>query len=109
MSGAEVPAAVRAFIDATNRADDDAFVDAFTDDAHLYDYGREFHGHDGVRDWNGTDNIGVQAHFDLIDATAGGEEDTYVVTLKVTSHRYNGTGPMTFRLRDGRIEDLRIG
>ncbi|MFF9164187.1 nuclear transport factor 2 family protein [Streptomyces longwoodensis] len=58
MPGAEVPAASRAFIDATNRADSDAFVDAFTDDAHLYDYGREFSGHDGVRDWNRTDNIG---------------------------------------------------
>ncbi|MFF8932086.1 hypothetical protein ACF1AO_33020 [Streptomyces longwoodensis] len=54
MPGAEVPAAIRAFIDATNRADSDAF----TDDAHLSDYGREFHGHDGVRDWNRTDNIG---------------------------------------------------
>lgn len=109
MTGADVPTAVRAFIDATNRADSDAFVDAFTEDAHLYDYGREFHGHAGVRDWNRTDNIGVQAHFDLVDATAGDAEDAYVVTLKVTSHRYNGTGPMTFRLRDGLIADLRIG
>ncbi|NKQ28844.1 nuclear transport factor 2 family protein [Streptomyces galbus] len=109
MTGADVPTAVRAFIDATNRADSDAFVDAFTEDAHLYDYGREFHGHASVRDWNRTDNIGVQAHFDLVDATAGDAEDAYVVTLKVTSHRYNGTGPMTFRLRDGLIADLRIG
>ncbi|MFI1003279.1 nuclear transport factor 2 family protein [Streptomyces galbus] len=109
MTGADVPTAVRAFIDATNRADSDAFVDAFTEDAHLYDYGREFHGHAGVRDWNRTDNIGVRAHFDLVDATAGDAEDTYVVTLKVTSHRYNGTGPMSFRLRDGLIADLRIG
>ncbi|MGW5774315.1 hypothetical protein ACWEVY_34845 [Streptomyces longwoodensis] len=26
-----------------------------------------------------------------------------------TGHRYHGTGPMAFRLRDGRIADLRIG
>jgi hypothetical protein len=106
---ADLPAAIRAFVDATNRADSEAFAAAFTEDAHLYDYGREFHGRDGVLDWNRTDNIGVQARFDVIDATTGPEEDSYVVTLEVTSNRYNGTGPMAFRLRDGLIADLRIG
>ncbi|MFG3206749.1 nuclear transport factor 2 family protein [Streptomyces sp. NPDC048192] len=109
MPTADLPAAVRAFVDATNRADSEAFAAAFTEDAHLYDYGRDFHGRDGVLDWNRTDNIGVQARFEVIDATAGPEEGSYVVTLKVTSDRYNGTGPMTFRLRDGLIADLRIG
>jgi hypothetical protein len=51
----------------------------------------------------------VQAHFELIDAVAGPAPARYVVTLKVTSNPYNGTGPMTFRLRGGLIADLRIG
>ncbi|MET7434299.1 nuclear transport factor 2 family protein [Streptomyces flaveolus] len=109
MTAVEVPAAIHTFIDATNRGDSEAFASAFTEDAHLYDYGREFRGRDHVRDWDRTDNIGVQAHFDLVDAVAGPDRDTYVVTLAVTSNRYNGTGPMTFRLRDGLIADLRIG
>ena len=103
------PRAIQAFVDATNTADTDAFVAAFTTDAHLDDWGRGFDGHDGIRSWDSTDNIGVQAHFDVLDVTAGPQDDEYVATLRVSGNGYNGTGPMTFRLRDGLIADLRIG
>lgn len=104
-----VPAAVQAFVDATNDADSDAFVAAFTPDATLDDWGRSFSGREGVRSWDSTDNIGVQSHFDLLDVTAGPEDEVYVANLRVSGNGYNGTGPMTFRLRDGLIADLRIG
>jgi ketosteroid isomerase-like protein len=104
-----VPTAIQAFVDATNRADSDAFVAAFTSDAHLDDWGRSFSGHDGVRSWDSTDNIGVQSHFDLLDVSTVQEGEEYVATLRVSGNGYNGTGPMTFRLRDGLIADLRIG
>jgi len=109
MSAIAIPPAVSAFIDATNRADSDAFVAAFTPDAVLSDWGRVYEGRSGVRAWDRTDNIGVNAHFDLVDAAPGAEPDTYVVTLTVTGDGYNGTGPMTFRLRDGLIARLEIG
>lgn len=102
------PEAIQAFIEATNAGDTEAFVAAFTSDARLDDWGRVFTGHDGIRDWNRTDNIGVQAHFELLDVRAGVGPDTYVVTLRVSGNGYNGTGPMTFRLRDGLIADLKI-
>ncbi|MFI7517905.1 nuclear transport factor 2 family protein [Micromonospora globbae] len=108
MTTTDVPAAIREFIDATNRGDSDAFVAAFTDDAYLNDWGREFHGHDGVRSWDRTDNIGVQSHFEFLGIEPGSEPDSYVVTLKVSGNGFNGTGPMTFQLRDGRIASLRI-
>jgi ketosteroid isomerase-like protein len=104
-----VPTAIQAFVDATNRADSDAFVAAFTPDAHLDDWGRTFSGHDGVRSWDSTDNIGVQSHFDLLDVSTVQEGEEYVANLRVSGNGYNGTGPMTFRLRDGLIADLRIG
>jgi hypothetical protein len=103
------PGAIQAFVDATNAADSAAFVAAFTTDAHLDDWGRSFHGHDGIRSWDSTDNIGVQAHFDLLDVAAGSQDQEYVATLRVSGNGYNGTGPMIFRLRDGLIADLRIG
>ena len=65
MTENHLPAAIADFIEATNRGDSDAFVATFTQDAYLNDGGREFHGHDGVRAWNRTDNIGVRSHFDL--------------------------------------------
>ena len=48
----------------------EAFAAAFTDDADLNDWGREFHGRDGVRAWDRTDNIGVQAHFDAASGSS---------------------------------------
>ncbi|MFI9543779.1 nuclear transport factor 2 family protein [Streptomyces sp. NPDC052016] len=104
----ELPHAVRVFIDATNHGDSEAFVAAFTPDAHLNDWGREFHGRDGVRSWNRTDNIGVQAHFELVSAERGPGEDSYRLRLKVSGNGYNGNGPMEFELRDGLIAGLRI-
>jgi len=103
------PDAIQAFVDATNRGDPDAFVAAFTTDAHLDDWGRSFHGRDGVRAWDATDNIGVQSHFELLDVKPGSSDDEYVAELRVSGNGYNGTGPMVFRLRDGLIADLRIG
>jgi ketosteroid isomerase-like protein len=101
------PAAVTAFIDATNSADSDAFVAAFTDDAYVRDWGREFTGHDGVASWNRSDNIGVGMHFELIQCEEKGE-DRYIVRLKCTSRRFNGTGDMRMTLRNGLISRLEI-
>jgi ketosteroid isomerase-like protein len=108
MNTIEIPAAVQTFVEATNRGDAEAFVAAFTHDAELDDWGREYHGRDGVRAWDRTDNIGVRAHFTLVSIEPGASSDTFVVTLTVTGDGHNGTGPMTFRLRDGLIANLRI-
>lgn len=108
MTKNQLPAAIQAFIDATNRADSGALAAAFTDDAYLNDWGREFHGHAGVLSWDRTDNIGVRSHFELVGAESGATPDSYVVTLKVTGDGFNGTGPMNIELRDGKIASLRI-
>jgi len=103
-----LPSAIQAFIDATNSADTDAFVAAFTTDAYLDDWGREFHGRDGVRSWDRTDNIGKQSHFELVSVEPGEATGAFVVTLTVSGNGYNGTGPMVFQLRDGLISSLII-
>lgn len=108
MTEPSLPDEIRAFIDATNAGDSDAFVASFTQDAYLNDWGREFHGHDGVRAWDLSDNIGKRSHFDLVDVEAGDAPDSYIVTLTVSGDGYNGTGPLQFQLRDGRIARLEI-
>jgi hypothetical protein len=82
-------------IDATNAEDTVAFVASFTADAFLSDWGREFHGHEGVARWNETDNIGVHARFTATAVRDEGSE--HVVTLKVTGDGYNGTGDIRFK------------
>lgn len=104
-----VPTPIQTFIDATNRGDTETFVAVFADDAYLNDWGKEFHGRDGVRSWNDTDNIGVQSHFELVDIVPVAESGTYLATLTVTGNGYNGTGPMSFTLDGDQIARLEIG
>lgn len=102
-----IPAPIAAFIDATNAADSDAFVAAFAEDGSLDDWGRVARGHDAIRAWDRTDNIGKQSHFELVDIAeeAGG---TYLVHLKVTGNGFNGTSPFRFALRGDLIESVVI-
>jgi SnoaL-like domain len=103
-----VPAPLQAFIDTTNRGDSEAFTAVFTEDAVLDDWGRVFHGRDGVAAWNRTDNIGKQSHFDLVGIEATDDPDEVVATLTVSGGGFNGTGPMAFTFRDRQIARLVI-
>ena len=57
------PRAVRRMVDATNAADNAAFLDSFTDDGVVDDWGREFVGREAIAGWNGRENIGVHSQF----------------------------------------------
>lgn len=108
MTEPQTPHAIREFVEATNDGDSERFVAAFTDDAHLDDWGREFRGRDGVSDWDSTDNIGKQTHFEVLGVEPGGAADSFVVTVEVTGNGFNGTSPLAFVLRGGLVADLRI-
>ena len=98
-------AAITAMLDATNRGDADAFVESFTDDAVITDFGRVFHEHDGVRSWDSTDNIGVGMHFDLVSLNETGP-DAWDVEVDASSRRFSGRSTLKVTLRDGRIATL---
>jgi len=102
----ELPEAIRTFIDTTNRGDSDGFVAAFTTDAYLNDWGREFRGRDGVRSWDQTDNIGRNAHFEPRDTRQVGT--SYVVTLDVTGDGFNGTSDFVFEIDGDLIRSMVI-
>ncbi|MEU8935651.1 nuclear transport factor 2 family protein [Streptomyces sp. NPDC048409] len=108
MTGISLPAPIQKFVDATNRGDSAAFLEAFTDDPVLDDWGRVFVGLDGVAAWNHSDNIGRQARFEVLDAEPGADPDSWVVTVRVTGNGYNGSSPITFQLHQGRINRLTI-
>ena len=102
----ETPAPIQRMIDATNAGDTDAFISTFTDDAFLTDWGREFHGRDGILSWNQTDNIGKRSRFEAVRTTGNGPH--YVVTLTVTGDGYNGTSDITFEVDGDQISRLII-
>ena len=104
----QTPSPISAFIDATNSGDSDAFVAAFSEDGWLDDWGRVARGHDGIREWDRTDNIGKQSRFELVDIAEEDEAGTHLVHLKVTGNGFNGISPFRFTLRDGLIESVVI-
>jgi hypothetical protein len=93
-------------VEATNTADSEAFVDAFTDDAYLEDWGRDFAGRDGVAAWNDSDNIGRQAHFEIQDLRSEGSG--FVVTLEVTGGGFNGVSDFYFEVEGDRVRTMII-
>lgn len=109
MDKRNVPASIQAFFNTTNSGNAEGFVAAFTRDAFLDDWGRAFHGREGVARWNQTDNIGKHAHFDVQDIHRGSADDEYVATVTVSGGGYNGPGLFTFHLADGLISRFIIG
>ena len=102
----ELEPAIRQMIDATNSADDAAFLDAFAEDATIDDWGRTFTGRDEIAGWNDRENIGVHSHIEATSAERRGEE--IVVGVQVTGEGYNGGGAFTFTLAGDRIARMVI-
>lgn len=102
----ELAPAIRQMIDATNRADDEAFLDAFAADAVIDDWGRTFTGRDEIAGWNARENIGVRSHIEATSVEPRGEK--IVVGVQVTGDGYNGGGAMTFTLAGDRIARMVI-
>ncbi|HEV2514978.1 MAG TPA: nuclear transport factor 2 family protein [Devosia sp.] len=101
------PSVIQRFIDATDAGDSDAFLETFTPDAFLSDWGRDFTGRAGIAKWNETDNIGVQSKFRLLEVEPNGAE-AWRVRLAVSGNGFNGEGTMAFTLTGGRIARLVI-
>lgn len=106
MTDLDVPTAVLRMVEATNAGDSTAFVDAFAEDAYLEDWGRAFHGRDGIARWNESDNIGRQSHFEVRSARRAG--DGQVVTLAVTGGGFNGVSDFYFEVEGDAIRSMVI-
>ena len=97
---------IRAMLDATNAGDAQAFLDAFTDDATIEDWGRTFTGREEIARWNDNENIGVQSHIEATRVARSGA--TVTIGVAVTGNGYNGGGSFVFELAGDRIARLVI-
>lgn len=104
----QIPLPIQRFVDFTNAGDSEAFIDLFTQDAYLEDWGRKFFGREGAASWNKTDNIGQNSHFDIKSFRTNNQPDSYVLTVKVSGNGYNGTGDIAFTLEGNRITRMVI-
>ena len=100
------PDPIRRFVEATNAGHTAAFLDTFTEKAFLSDWGRDFHGRDGVARWNQSDNIGVQSNPRIVRVAE--RDGVYHARVAVTGNGFNGEGDMAFTLDGDRIASLVI-
>lgn len=107
MDDLTLPSAITNFIAATNAGDSQQFVAQFTPDAVLNDWGTEYHGPAEIANWNQTDNIGKQSHFELQDFTQD-DATTWTVQLVVTGNGFNGTSPFRMTIKDNRLVNVTI-
>jgi hypothetical protein len=101
-----LPDEVARLLAATNSEDRGAFLDAFTDDGVVDDWGRRFEGRERIAEWDAAENIGVHARIEATSARRCG--DTVEFGVRVTGEGYNGGGTFTATLRDGRVAELVI-
>ena len=97
---------IRRMLDATNRGDSEAFLDAFADDATIDDWGRTFTGHEEIAGWNARENIGVHSRISTTSVQRSGDEIR--VGVEVRGDGYNGGGAFTFVLAGDKIARMVI-
>ncbi|MGV9409392.1 nuclear transport factor 2 family protein [Nocardia sp. NPDC003693] len=102
----QVSPPVQAVVDAINAADTDAFVEAFTEDGVVDDWGRRLSGPAGVRDWANSDAIGAGARMTVTDA----ETDGPVTHIRFgwRSRVFNGDSEAFVTVRDDKVSEFRI-
>lgn len=106
MSQPSVPAPVQTMIDAINAADTDAFVDAFTAEGFVSDWGTVKSGPEGVRSWAASDAIGAGAQMTVLTAETDG--DTTRIRFDWQSSVFTGESDGIFVVDGDRLASFTI-
>lgn len=102
----ELPAPVRAMIEAANNGDLAGFLAGFTDDGVVDDWGREFRAAAQIRAWSDAEFIGKQVTLAVREISQI-NGDT-VVSAQVGGNGFNGPSHFSFRLSGDRVSRLTI-
>jgi|SRR4051794_7255586 hypothetical protein len=102
----DLPAPVRAAIDAANAHDTDAFLAVFAPDGVVDDWGREFHGPAKIRGWSDREFIGVKVRLQVSQVAI--EDVNVVVTAQVGGDGFNGPSHFTFQVEGSQITRMTI-
>jgi ketosteroid isomerase-like protein len=108
----QIPQAITAFIEATNRHDTDGLLATLTDNAIITDEGQEHRGIAAIKTWSDEKYVGAKVTLEVVDAVTNG--DKTIVTVKVDGN-FDKTGlpdpflmDFHFTTHAGRIAALNI-
>ena len=102
----DIPAPVARLLQAANAHDTGAFLDSFTDDGVVDDWGREFEGAEAIRGWSDREFIGVAVRLDVTRVTT--DDGKTVVSAEVGGDGYNGPSHFVFDVRGDRVARMTI-
>ncbi|MDT0202368.1 nuclear transport factor 2 family protein [Nocardioides sp. AE5] len=107
MSEINIPEPVASFIDAVNRHDEDGFLDAFTDDGAVDDWGRVFRGRNEIKAWSDKEFIGATGILtpEQVDAS---DDGTVTVIGDWRSTHANGRSSFAFEVAGDKVTLMTI-
>lgn len=106
MSTPHVPEPVGTFVDAVNRHDETAFLDAFTTDGAVDDWGRVFTGREEIKAWSDREFIGATGT--LTPEEVSTSDGTVTVVGDWRSSHANGRSRFDFAVDGDRITRMTI-
>lgn len=106
MSDPVLPPILARFVVAVNAGDTPGFLACFAADGVVDDWGRAFHGHDGIRNWSDGEFIGAKGTLTVHSLNQKG--DAVVMKAGWASHVFTGNSTFTFRIHDGLIAEMKI-
>lgn len=106
MTEQTIPEPVAAFIEAVNRHDESAFLDAFTEGGAVDDWGRVFTGREQIKGWS--DNEFIGAHGTLAVEEVEAADDTVTVVGDWRSTHANGRSKFVFDVDGDRLTRMTI-
>ncbi len=102
----QIPEPVASFVETVNRHDEDGFLQAFTDDGFVDDWGRVFSGRDAIKGWSDKEFIGSQGTLTPQQVTVDGTTVTVVGDWR--SNHANGLSSFAFEVAGDRLASMTI-
>ncbi|WP_132992086.1 nuclear transport factor 2 family protein [Gordonia zhaorongruii] len=101
-----IPAPIAGFIDTVNKHDEQGFLDAFTDNGFVDDWGRVFGDRAAIKAWSDKEFIGATGTMDVQEVTVDG--DTVTVVADWRSTHANGLSTFVFVVDGDKIQSMTI-
>ncbi len=99
---------VRNLIDAANNGDTDGFLATFIPyQGVVDDWGRKFHGPEGIRRWSDAEFIGKRVTLKVIHFYST-DDAQVVVIAEVGGDGFNGPSTFTFRIANSKVTEMHI-
>ncbi|GAA1406545.1 hypothetical protein AUR04nite_05800 [Glutamicibacter uratoxydans] len=106
MSSISLPEPVASFWEAVNAHDEQGFLDAFTAEGAVDDWGRTFTGRKEIKAWSDREFIGARGTLEI--HSASDENGQIIVVGDWKSNYANGLSKFTFETSGGKLDKMTI-